>query len=84
MIACPTGSMAALFQKHWEQERPDFVQTITVFSAHKDEQHAYLLCTTCDSPVARAIRTLEFHVCIRAPSRPDTAARARLRELLAR
>src|SRR4029077_5679952 len=45
MIRMPDGIRGQrFFQKHWEQERPDFVETITVFSAHKDEQHAYLLC----------------------------------------
>ena len=45
MIRMPEGIQGQrFFQKHWEQERPDFVETITVFSDHKDESHEYLLC----------------------------------------
>src|SRR2546422_10620100 len=40
MIRMPDGiGGQRFFQKHWEQERPAFVETITVFSSHKDEQH---------------------------------------------
>jgi len=65
------------FQKHWEQERPDFVQTITVFSAHKDEQHAYLLCNNLPTLLWLAQSgTLEFHVWhSRAKPGPDTAGK---------
>src|SRR5450631_3022480 len=45
MIRMPDGIRGQrFFQKHWEQERPEFVETITVFSGTKDEQHDYLLC----------------------------------------
>ncbi|HEX7607242.1 MAG TPA: non-homologous end-joining DNA ligase, partial [Usitatibacter sp.] len=44
MIRMPDGIRGPrFFQKHWEQARPEFVETITVFSGHKDEQHEYLL-----------------------------------------
>src|SRR5207249_10560551 len=36
------------YQKHWDQERPEFVETITVFSEHKDERHDYLLCNNLE------------------------------------
>src|SRR5207302_493567 len=45
MIRMPEGIRGERFyQKHWSQERPAFVETITVFSDHKDELHDYLLC----------------------------------------
>jgi bifunctional non-homologous end joining protein LigD len=51
------------FQKHWEQERPDFVESITVFSSSKDEQHDYLLCNNLPTLLWLAQSgTLEFHV----------------------
>src|SRR5262249_16375182 len=40
MIRMPEGIQGhRFFQKHWEQERPSFVETITVFSGHKNERH---------------------------------------------
>ena len=51
------------FQKHWEQTRPDFVETITVFSGSKDESHDYLLCNNLPTLLWLAQSgTLEFHV----------------------
>ena len=39
MIRMPDGiGGQRFFQKHWTQERPDFVETVTVFSGHKDEE----------------------------------------------
>src|SRR5436190_738986 len=78
MIRMPDGIHGQrFFQKHWEQERPDFVQTITVFSAHKDEQHAYLLCNNLPTLLWLAQSgTLEFHVWhSRARPGPDTAGK---------
>ena len=38
MIRMPDGIRGQrFFQKHWEQERPEFVETITVYSGTKDE-----------------------------------------------
>jgi len=53
------------------------VQTITVFSAHKDEQHAYLLCNNLPTLLWLAQSgTLEFHVWhSRAKPGPDTAGK---------
>ncbi|MGH8728888.1 MAG: DNA ligase D, partial [Burkholderiales bacterium] len=64
MIRMPEGITGQrFFQKHWEQERPDFAETITVFSGHKDESHDYLLCNNLPTLLWLAQSgTLEFHV----------------------
>jgi bifunctional non-homologous end joining protein LigD len=64
MIRMPDGIRGPrFFQKHWEQERPAFVETITVFSGHKDERHQYLLCNNLPTLLWLAQSgTLEFHV----------------------
>jgi bifunctional non-homologous end joining protein LigD len=64
MIRMPEGIHGQrFFQKHWEQSKPDFVRTITVFSEHKDEKHDYILAN--DLPTLLWLGqngTLEFHV----------------------
>jgi bifunctional non-homologous end joining protein LigD len=64
MIRMPDGiGGQRFFQKHWEQARPDFVESITVFSSSKDEQHDYLLCNNLPTLLWLAQSgTLEFHV----------------------
>jgi bifunctional non-homologous end joining protein LigD len=64
MIRMPDGIHGQrFFQKHWEQERPAFVETITVFSGHKEESHDYLLCNNLPTLLWLAQSgTLEFHV----------------------
>jgi bifunctional non-homologous end joining protein LigD len=64
MIRMPDGIHGQRFyQKHWAQARPSFVQTITVFSAHQDESHEYLLCNNLPTLLWLAqAGTLEFHV----------------------
>jgi bifunctional non-homologous end joining protein LigD len=64
MIRMPEGiGGQRFFQKHWEQERPAFTETITVFSGHKDESHDYLLCNNLPTLLWLAQSgTLEFHV----------------------
>ncbi len=64
MIRMPDGIHGQrFFQKHWEQERPAFTETITVFSEHKDEKHDYLLCNNLPTLLWLAQSgTLEFHV----------------------
>jgi bifunctional non-homologous end joining protein LigD len=64
MIRMPDGIHGQrFFQKHWEQERPQFVDTVTVFSGHKDEPHDYLLCNNLPTLLWLAQSgTLEFHV----------------------
>jgi bifunctional non-homologous end joining protein LigD len=76
MIRMPDGIHGQrFFQKHWEQERPAFVETITVFSGHKDESHEYLLCNNLPTLLWLAqAGTLEFHVWhSRARTGADTA-----------
>jgi bifunctional non-homologous end joining protein LigD len=64
MIRMPDGIHGQrFFQKHWDQEQPQFVETITVFSGHKDESHEYLLCNNLATLLWLAQSgTLEFHV----------------------
>ena len=78
MIRMPDGIRGQrFFQKHWEQERPAFVETITVFSAHKDEQHDYLLCNNLPTLLWLAQSgTLEYHVWhSRAQPGPDAVSK---------
>jgi bifunctional non-homologous end joining protein LigD len=77
MIRMPDGIRGQrFFQKHWQQERPAFVETITVFSGHKDEPHDYLLCNNLPTLLWLAqAGTLEFHVWhSRARPGPDCAS----------
>ncbi len=79
MIRMPNGIHGQrFFQKHWEQERPPFVETITVFSGHKDESHDYLLCNNFPTLLWLAQSgTLEFHVWhSRAKPGPDAASKS--------
>jgi bifunctional non-homologous end joining protein LigD len=64
MIRMPDGiTRQRFFQKHWEQERPEFTETITVYSGHKDESHEYLLCNNLPTLLWLAQSgTLEFHI----------------------
>ena len=77
MIRMPDGIRGQrFFQKHWEQQRPEFVETITVFSGTKDEQHDYLLCNNLPTLLWLAQSgTLEFHVWhSRAKPGPDAVS----------
>ncbi len=64
MIRMPEGIHGErFFQKHWEQARPEFVESITVFSGTKDESHDYLLCNNLPTLLWLAQSgTLEYHV----------------------
>ena len=64
MIRMPEGIHGQrFFQKHWEQARPEFVESIVVFSDSKDESHEYLLCNNTATLLWLAQSgTLEFHV----------------------
>jgi bifunctional non-homologous end joining protein LigD len=78
MIRMPDGIRGPrFFQKHWEQARPEFVETITVFSGHKDEQHEYLLGNNLPTILWLAQSgTLEFHVWhSRAKPGPDATSK---------
>jgi bifunctional non-homologous end joining protein LigD len=79
MIRMPDGIRGQrFFQKHWEQEKPPFVETITVFSEHKDESHDYLLCNNLPTLLWLAQSgTLEFHVWhSRAKPGPDAVTQS--------
>jgi bifunctional non-homologous end joining protein LigD len=78
MIRMPEGLHGQrFFQKHWEQERPAFVETITVFSGSKEESHDYLLCNNLPTLLwLGQSGTLEFHVWhSRSTPGPDAAGR---------
>jgi bifunctional non-homologous end joining protein LigD len=78
MIRMPEGIRGERFyQKHWTQERPAFVQTLTVFSGHKEESHEVLLCNNLATLLWLAqAGTLEFHVThSRARPGPDAASK---------
>jgi bifunctional non-homologous end joining protein LigD len=64
MIRMPDGIRGQrFFQKHWEQARPEFVESIVVFSGHKEEPHEYLLCNNLPTLLWLAQSgTLEFHI----------------------
>jgi bifunctional non-homologous end joining protein LigD len=79
MIRMPDGIAGQRFyQKHWHQERPKFVETITLFSGTKDESHEYLLCNNLPTLLWLAQSgTLEFHVWhSRARFAPDCASKS--------
>lgn len=64
MIRMPEGILGErFFQKHWEQALPDFVETVTVHSEHKSDQHRYLLANNLPTLLWLGQNgTLEFHV----------------------
>jgi len=64
MIRFPDGiDGERFFQKHWEQSRPDFVESVTVWSDSKSHEHNYLLCNNLPTLLWLAQNgTLEFHV----------------------
>jgi bifunctional non-homologous end joining protein LigD len=64
MIRMPEGiGGQRFFQKHWKQARPEFVESITVYSGSKDESHEYLLCSNLPTLLWLAQSgTLEFHI----------------------
>ncbi len=64
MIRMPDGiGGQRFFQKHWEQERPAFVESVTVFSDSKSQKHNYLQCNNLPTLLWLAQSgTLEFHI----------------------
>ncbi|HEU4625525.1 MAG TPA: non-homologous end-joining DNA ligase [Steroidobacteraceae bacterium] len=64
MIRMPEGIDGERFyQKHWEASRPEFVETVIVFSEHKDEQHEYIMANNLPTLLwCGQNGTLEFHV----------------------
>jgi len=79
MIRMPEGIHSErFFQKHWHHELPEFADTVTVFSEHKDERLDYIVCNNLPTLlwVAQA-GTLEFHVWhSRARPGPDAASQS--------
>jgi bifunctional non-homologous end joining protein LigD len=79
MIRMPEGiGGERFFQKHWGDAYPEFAETITVFSEHKDERHDYLLCNNLATLLWLAQSgTLEFHIWhSRAKPGPDAASQS--------
>lgn len=77
MIRMPEGIHGErFFQKHWTQQRPEFVETVTVFSGHKNQPHEYLLANNLPSLIwLGQVGTLEFHVWhSRAAPGPDAVS----------
>lgn len=64
MIRFPEGIEGErFFQKHWEQSRPGFVDTVEVFSESKGRHDAYIVCNNLPTLLWLAqAGTLEFHV----------------------
>ncbi len=64
MIRMPEGIDGERFyQKHWEQELPEFVETVEVFSEHRAERHRYILANGLPTLLWLGQNgTLEFHV----------------------
>jgi bifunctional non-homologous end joining protein LigD len=64
MIRMPEGiGGERFFQKHWEQSKPDFVETVTVFSEHNEGAHDYILGNNLPTLLwLGQVGTLEFHV----------------------
>ena len=64
MIRMPEGiDGERFFQKHWDATLPPFVDTVKIFSEHKDEKQDYLVANNLPTLLwLGQIGTLEFHV----------------------
>ena len=79
MIRMPEGiNGQRFFQKHWRERRPEFVESVTVFSEHNNERQDYLLCNNLPTLLWLAQSgTLEFHVWhSRAKPGPDSPVKS--------
>jgi bifunctional non-homologous end joining protein LigD len=79
MIRMPEGiDGERFFQKHWEQAKPDFVETVTVFSEHNEGAHEYILGNNLPTLLwLGQVGTLEFHVWhSRAKLAPDAKSQS--------
>ena len=77
MIRMPEGIGGERFyQKHWDQERPDYVATIPIYTDHVGRSEHYILVNNLPTLLwLGQSGTLEFHVWhSRADLGPDTAA----------
>lgn len=64
MIRFPEGIHGEkFFQKHWEQRKPDYVESVTLYSEANKENQTYLLVNNLPTLLWLAqLGTLEFHV----------------------
>jgi bifunctional non-homologous end joining protein LigD len=64
MIRMPDGvSGQRFFQKHWDAARPEFVDTVEVFSEHVGGRHAYIVANNLPTLLWLGQNgTLEYHV----------------------
>jgi bifunctional non-homologous end joining protein LigD len=64
MIRMPEGiDGERFFQKHWEQTLPEFLDTVDVFSDHKDEKHKFIVANNLPALLwLGQVGTLEFHI----------------------
>jgi bifunctional non-homologous end joining protein LigD len=64
MIRMPEGiGGERFFQKHWEQQLPEFVQTVQIYSGHRGERQDYLLANNLPTLLwLGQVGTLEFHI----------------------
>jgi bifunctional non-homologous end joining protein LigD len=79
MIRMPEGiDGERFFQKHWEQQKPDFVETVTVFSEHNEGAHEYIVANNLSTLLwLGQVGTLEFHVWhSRAKLAPDATSKS--------
>ncbi|MEJ0038921.1 MAG: DNA ligase D [Gammaproteobacteria bacterium] len=79
MIRMPAGiDGERFFQKHWDASYPEFVQTMTVFSEHKDDRHDYILGNNLPTLLwLGQVGSLEFHVWhSRAAVAPDSLSQS--------
>jgi bifunctional non-homologous end joining protein LigD len=77
MIRMPAGIAGERFyQKHWEQERPEYVATLPIFTEHTSGSEHYILVNNLPTLLWLGQNgTLEFHVWhSRANIGPDAAA----------
>ncbi|WP_373322697.1 DNA ligase D [Aromatoleum toluolicum] len=76
LIRMPDGIFGQrFFQKRWEQERPEFLDMLDVYSGHQDESHEVLICNNLATLLWLAqYGTIELHVWhSRARLGPDAA-----------
>ena len=79
MIRMPEGiDGERFFQKHWDPALPPFVDTVKIFSEHKDEKQDYLVANNLPALLwLGQIGTLEFHVWhSRSKVGPDALSRS--------
>ncbi|MEX1253932.1 MAG: DNA ligase D [Dehalococcoidia bacterium] len=74
LVRYPNGIAGKHFyQKHWDQPKPDFVETVTLFSSHNEGDQEYLLCNNLPTLIwLGQLADLELHaVLARVDPEPD-------------